>query len=171
MDIVAFVLASLYGLFFLLTESVDILISDKNTIKCGLQSYFLFLPQIPKFHLSWNLAAVSWLISHGVYCWDSVCCYQHCGCASYALESQRCCWPSHCHCWDPCGSAREGCLWKQFASRHGMQQPLESALFKNNPAPAPMPKSSRLQHRLIQMRFMIRRKEDLSSQTPTWYGL
>lgn len=52
MDIVAFVLASLYGLLFLLTESVDILISDKNTIKCGLQSYFLSLPQIPKFHLS-----------------------------------------------------------------------------------------------------------------------
>lgn len=40
-------------------------------------------------------------------------------------------------------------------------------LFKNNPTPAPMLKSSRLQHRLIQMRFMMRRKEDLSSQTPT----
>lgn len=59
MDIVAFVLASLCGLFFLLTESMDILISDKNTIKCGLQSHFLSMPQIPKFHLSRNLAAAS----------------------------------------------------------------------------------------------------------------
>lgn len=64
-----------------------------------------------------------------------------------------------------------GMLMEAICITRGMQQPLESALFKNNPAPAPMLKSSRLQHRLIQMRFTMRRKEDLSSQTPTCYGL
>lgn len=78
-------------------------------------------------------------------------------------ESQRWCWPSPDHGWGPCGSAGEGCLWKQFASRCGMQKPLESALFKSNPLPPPC---SRLQHRLIQMLFVIRRKEALSVQKP-----